>query len=135
MTWNTAKASCESKGKRLCTELEWERACKGPSNLRFPYGNRWSSETCNTEDEEGVPRQLASARDFKKCKSGYKVYMMSGNAEEWTADSYSSGSSNRVVKGGAANRPDWASRCAARRAQNPRTSATMLGFRCCADPR
>ena len=23
---------CEGKGKRLCSELEWERACKGPDN-------------------------------------------------------------------------------------------------------
>ena len=24
---------CEAKGKRLCTEYEWERACKGPDNI------------------------------------------------------------------------------------------------------
>ena len=23
---------CAEQGKRLCTELEWERACKGPQN-------------------------------------------------------------------------------------------------------
>ena len=135
VSWNKAKTSCEAKGKRLCTELEWERACKGPSNSRFPYGNSWNPSACNTEDAEGIPGTLARAFDFKKCRSGYRVYMMAGNAEEWTADSYAQGSSNKVVKGGAANRPDWASRCAARRAQNPRTSATLLGFRCCADPR
>ena len=134
VSWNKAKTSCESKGKRLCTELEWERACKGPNSSRFPYGNAWNSKTCNTENEEGIPGTLARAYDFKKCRSGYRVYMMAGNAEEWTADSYAKGSGNKVVKGGAANRPDWASRCAARRAQNPRTSATLLGFRCCADP-
>ena len=25
-----AATLCQSKGKRLCSELEWERACKGP---------------------------------------------------------------------------------------------------------
>src|ERR1700734_3782011 len=29
---------CESKDKRLCSELEWERACKGPDNARYEYG-------------------------------------------------------------------------------------------------
>jgi serine/threonine protein kinase/formylglycine-generating enzyme required for sulfatase activity len=134
VTWSRAKSACETRGKRLCTEAEWEKACKGPAGYRFPYGNRYDADRCNTEDENGNSRELGTARDFGKCRSGYGLFNMSGNAEEWTADSYSAGSNKRVAKGGATNRPDWASRCAARRAQNPRSSSPTLGFRCCADP-
>src|SRR5262245_58636344 len=30
---------CAQKDKRLCTELEWERACKGPNNAFYEYGD------------------------------------------------------------------------------------------------
>lgn len=134
VTFAQAKRSCSRRGKRLCTEQEWERACKGPKNRRFPYGNRWDSEKCNTESEDGVARDLSNAKAFKKCRSGYNIFSMSGNAEEWTADAFRPGSPSKVVKGGAADRPDWASRCAARRGLSGSARKSTLGFRCCADP-
>lgn len=135
VTWTRAKALCAQRQKRLCTEAEWEYACKGGSNRRFPYGNTWDPDRCNTEDAQGKPRPLATAKDFKKCRSPLTIFQLSGNAEEWVADTYSSSGAVRTVKGGAANRPDTAARCAARRAQRARTSSPMLGFRCCADPK
>lgn len=134
LTFNAAKSACEKKGKRLCTEAEWERACKGPGNGRFPYGNTYDATACNTEDESGAPRALAGAVDFKRCRSGFNVFSLSGNAEEWTADDFKGGGASKVVKGGAADRPDWASRCAARRGLSPGSSKSTLGARCCADP-
>ena len=35
-----AEALCQKAGKRLCSEDEWEKACKGPDELRFPYDNQ-----------------------------------------------------------------------------------------------
>ena len=35
-----AQALCSERSKRLCTELEWERACKGPQNHPYEYGDR-----------------------------------------------------------------------------------------------
>ena len=133
VTWNQAKSTCERKGKRLCSEAEWERACKGPSNLRFSYGNSWDPGRCNTEDEQGNPRPVAGAVAFPKCRSAFNVFALSGNVEEWTADSFRPGAPSKTVKGGAADRPDWASRCAARRGVSSKTSKPTLGFRCCAD--
>jgi serine/threonine protein kinase/formylglycine-generating enzyme required for sulfatase activity len=132
VSWQTAKSACDRAGKRLCTEVEWERACKGPSSLRFPYGNTYDPDTCNTEDGDGRARSMARPVDFKKCRSGFKVFMLSGNAEEWVQDA---AGGQRILKGGAADRPDFASRCSARRAVSARTSTPTTGFRCCADPR
>jgi serine/threonine protein kinase/formylglycine-generating enzyme required for sulfatase activity len=134
VSWTAAKRACEKKGRRLCTEAEWERACKGPKNRRFAYGNRFDVDRCNTEDSSGQPRSLEGANEFKKCRSGFNVFAMSGNAEEWVADNFRSGASSKTAKGGAADRPDWASRCAARRGLSAGTKKKTLGFRCCADP-
>ena len=65
-----AERLCESKGKRLCSELEWERACKGPSNTPLRVRPRIrraelrigaSAETSSRRpsgDETGVPERL-----------------------------------------------------------------------------
>jgi formylglycine-generating enzyme required for sulfatase activity len=131
VSWASATNACDRSGKRLCSEVEWERACKGPSSSKFPYGNTYDSDVCNTEDGDGKPRPLAAPVDFKKCRSGFKVYMMAGNAEEWVADA---AGGQRVVKGGSSDRPDFASRCSARRTVAPKAASGMLGYRCCADP-
>ncbi len=39
---------CRDRGARLCTKLEWERACKGPGNDVFAMGARWSAQ-CERE--------------------------------------------------------------------------------------
>jgi formylglycine-generating enzyme required for sulfatase activity len=132
VSWQAAKNACDRSGKRLCSEVEWERACKGPSSLRFPYGNTYDADTCNTEDGDGKARSLARPIDFKKCRSGFKVFMLAGNAEEWVQDA---AGGQRILKGGGADRPDFASRCSARRAVAARTASPTTGFRCCADPR
>jgi serine/threonine protein kinase/formylglycine-generating enzyme required for sulfatase activity len=129
VTWAAAKAGCEKLGRRLCAEKEWERACHGPNGNKFPYGNSYDPDLCNTEDGAGKPRALAPAIAFKRCRSGFKVFEMAGNAEEWVADVVNGG---HIAKGGAADRPDFSSRCAARRAPDKGNLATV-GFRCCAD--
>lgn len=134
VSWTQAKNACASKGRRLCTEAEWERGCKGPGNKRFAYGNTYDADKCNTEDPNGGARTVKGARDFKKCRSGFGVYATSGNAEEWVADSFRPGAPSKVAKGGSVDRPDWASRCAARRGVSSSTKTATLGFRCCADP-
>ena len=46
VNWFKAKKTCESLGKRLCTEQEWEKACKGPTNDRYPYGEIFDEQAC-----------------------------------------------------------------------------------------
>ncbi len=134
VSFYTAKKLCEKKGKRLCTELEWERACKGGRNYRYPYGNKFSASKCNTRNSSGANRSLTSSGRFRGCRSRYGIFDMSGNAAEWTSSRYRGSSSSRTVRGGAANRPDWDVRCASRRSMSPSSSKSTVGFRCCADP-
>ncbi len=134
VTWYQAKELCEARGRRLCSEEEWERACKGPRNLRFPYGNSFDPDACNTKDEDGNPRQVAEAGAFQRCRSGFGVLDMSGNVAEWTASRFQEGRQDRTIKGGSANRPDWDTRCAARGNRPPSARDRHLGFRCCGDP-
>ena len=132
VSYSRAERSCKRKGKRLCSEEEWEKACAGPRNIRYPYGNAWSSDSCATEDEEGNDRTVQKSGTFKACRSGYGALDMAGNVAEWTSTAWGSG---MVVKGGAADRPGYDSRCAARKKKKKKYSSEMLGFRCCAEPK
>ena len=134
VTWAEAKALCESKGRRLCTEPEWEKACKGPRNARFPYGDGFDASACNTQDAAHLDRPVAEAGQFARCKSGYGVMDLSGNVAEWTASSYAK-NADMTQKGGAFDRPDYAARCSARRNGAPTSKSPQVGFRCCVDAR
>ncbi len=132
VSWAEAKRLCEAKGRRLCSEEEWEKACKGPGHLRYPYGDTFDASTCNTEDELGEDRTLATSGRFGKCRSGYGIADLSGNVAEWTSSTYAA-NADRTQKGGSFSTPDYAGRCSARRNGSPGARAGDLGFRCCAD--
>jgi formylglycine-generating enzyme required for sulfatase activity len=133
VSWSDAKRLCESKGKRLCSEEEWEKACKGTTNTRYPYGNQFDANACNTEDETGEDRTLATSGRFARCRSSYGVADMSGNVAEWTSTPYA-GNADMTQKGGSFGRPDYAARCSARKNAPPGARSQEVGFRCCGAP-
>ena len=53
---------CAARGRRLCSEAEWLRACQGPRALPFPYGASYVRGRC-TDDRtwHGVVLVLLSA--------------------------------------------------------------------------
>jgi formylglycine-generating enzyme required for sulfatase activity len=132
-TWEDARQACTAEGKRLCTEEEWEKACKGPGNARFPYGNDFDPNLCNSKDAQGQDRRLAEAGRFPQCRSTYQVADLSGNAGEWTASDFGDGSSKKVQKGGSFDRSIHAVRCSARMSGVATERKPAVGFRCCAD--
>src|SRR4030095_3533230 len=69
-TRQRAQALCAERGGRLCHELEWERACKGPEDKPYRGGRVWDP-TC--------------AREPSTCASGLGVLAMGGALREWTA--------------------------------------------------
>lgn len=132
VTWGEAQEACEKAGKRLCTEEEWEKACKGPGNARFPYGNTFASTVCNTDDAEGREPALAESGRFPRCRSAYNVADLSGNVAEWTSAQFASSGLNKAQKGGAFNRSSKTARCSARKSGMPAERDATVGFRCCA---
>ncbi len=126
VTFADAERMCTSAGKRLCSEAEWEKACKGAGSAKWGYSNTFDADACNTEDDTGEARSLASSGRFGRCRSSYGAQDMSGNVAEWTSE--------RVVKGGSYATSDYGVRCAARKTSGV-TKSSEVGFRCCADLR
>lgn len=130
-----AQSLCTKAGKRLCSELEWERACKGPDSFVYPYGKAWDADRCNTEDAAGNDRKVAKTGSFPKCRGPFGVDDMSGNVMEWTSSAMAQNTSLAIAKGGSFSRPDYAVRCAFRYTTPPDTRDSEIGFRCCAELR
>ena len=117
VTRDDAKRSCAERGERLCTELEWERACKGPNSTDYASGKAWE------------PR---CASDPLSCASGFDVLGLGGNLREWVASEIPGKDSARALqRGAAASAAGPEHRCAARHAAEADRKADDLGFRCC----
>lgn len=127
MTWDQARQLCERAGKRLCEEDEWEKACKGPKNLIFSYGDTWDPEAC---PKPGFFEGGYRLSDYPACVSGYGVVGMTGGVGEWTADSFRSG---HLVKPSEVGSMPKHARCAGRTDRNADFQSTHIGMRCCAD--
>ena len=118
VSWDEARKLCAERGARLCTELEWERACKGPDSDPYVTGKAWS------------PR---CAEQPASCASGFDVLGMGAALAEWTASDLGerSGKRSAVVRGAPAKAPAEAHRCAARQPTPIEQKNAELGFRCC----
>jgi hypothetical protein len=121
VTREEAQRLCAERSARLCTELEWERACKGPGNDRYPTGDGWD------------PR---CAKEPARCESGFSTLGMGAAVGEWVTSEIAPGTPKAlaVVRGAAADAPAEDHRCAARHGFPATTKDTSIGFRCCSGP-
>ena len=146
-----AAALCAEQGKRMCWESEWTAACEGPKKLPFPYGYSRSKKHCNI-DNPYIHPSLKKAHDrrnrvrgpellrldqsvlsgsLESCKSGFGVYDLTGNFDEWVLTEYKRGKGKWAgLKGGA-----WGH---VRNACRPITTSHVahwsyyfISFRCC----
>jgi hypothetical protein len=47
-SWYFANTKCIEEGKHLCTESQWTKACKGPNNYKYTYGNDFDQNKCRS---------------------------------------------------------------------------------------
>jgi len=120
-----ARASelCQQAGERLCTELEWERACKGADDSPYPGSAAWDP---------------GCAKDPASCASGFGVLAMGGALREWTASDVAPiekiQNKAAAVRGARVDASGVDHRCAHRAAIDATAAADDLGFRCCGGP-
>jgi hypothetical protein len=112
---------CAQGGGRLCSEIEWERACKGPDERAYAGAVAWDAQC---------------AKHPETCASGFGVLGMAGAMREWTASDVEPIKNYRTnaaaaVRGATADAADVDHRCAHRLALDPTSSSADLGFRCC----
>jgi formylglycine-generating enzyme required for sulfatase activity len=150
---------CAARGKRLCTEQEWTRACRGPSGRTYPYGNTFRPGVCNDDrpwvgvgwkklsrwpqdpalDEASRLYQADMAGARAECVTEEGVFDMTGNVAEWVRRSAAASSPARagfehVLKGcywaGCYHNPH--PNCTFHNGAHPGTFRTYeAGFRCC----
>lgn len=126
-----ALALCEKQGKRLCTELEWERACKGPSQHTFEYGDVYREDICGT----GTPVVPRPSGINVGCQSDFGAQDMHGGVFEWTDSTWNRGDSNSnriAIRGGNDVTAEVVARCANSEPRSQDARSSSIGFRCCA---
>lgn len=140
VSWTDADSYCDTLGKRLPSEAEWEKAARGTDGRIYPWGNVFDPEKSN------IGKHAKAVGSFPEDKSPYGVFDMAGNVSEWTdswyrpypGSNYQSpdyGIFQKVVRGGAFNpsrhfADEMFAQVTFRNYNRPHIAGSDNGFRC-----
>ena len=134
ITWQAASAYCESAGKRLPTEAEWEFAAGHGLAAEFPWGDEAPDATkANWSGTKiGKPSQVGGF------PAAHELYDMAGNVWEFTADAWKDSYSDtakvspgrRVIRGGSFGGSPVNLRVRYRDSHPELGAGPHVGFRC-----
>jgi hypothetical protein len=158
LSFDLARRACQNAGKRLCSQKEWVRACRGSSDTRHPYGGDYVRGRCNVQRllhpahelhgssavghrdprlnlvfEAGQDPLLRTTGASPGCVSRWgasELFDMVGNLDEWVDDD-----GKAVFVGGFYARATTKGCAAEVRSHAASYLDYSLGTRCCKDRR
>ncbi len=142
VTWSQAVDYARAVGKRLPTEVEWEKAARGTDGREYPWGNRFDASLCNVRKD--LKSTALRVGNYRGGASPYGVLDMAGNVYEWTSDWYQPYEGNtaikteygqvfRVLRGGSYLSEPFEVRAARRHYDRMESAREDYGFRCAKD--
>lgn len=98
VTWDQARRYADWADARLPREVEWERAARGDSQARHPWGDFWDPDRCRHDDNRGI-QTTASVWSHPEGCGAWGHYQLAGNVWEWCEDPFEESAYRRLSRG------------------------------------